>query len=287
MVTVDEAHCVSQWGQDFRPGYLKIPQFIGELPQRPVVSAFTATATRQVREDILRLLELERPFTLTTGFDRKNLFFQVEKPKDKYAATRRFLKEHYGESGIVYCATRKTVEELCQRLSAEGFSVSRYHAGLSDRERQQNQEDFLYDRVTVMIATNAFGMGIDKSNVSFVLHYNMPKNLESYYQEAGRAGRDGSEAVCLLLYGGQDVITNQFLIENGSGENEELDPITREEVQAKERERLRQMTYYCHTQDCLRQYILNYFGEKATNWCGHCGNCQGDTESQDMTVRRR
>lgn len=283
MVTVDEAHCVSQWGQDFRPGYLKIPQFIGELPRRPVVSAFTATATSQVREDILRLLELEQPFTLTTGFDRKNLFFQVEKPKDKYAAAKRFLRSHYGESGIVYCATRKTVEEMCQRLSAEGFSVSRYHAGLSDRERRQNQEDFLYDRVAVMVATNAFGMGIDKSNVSFVLHYNMPKNLESYYQEAGRAGRDGSEAVCLLLYGGQDVITNQFLIENASGENEELDPITREEVQAKERERLRRMTYYCHTQDCLRQYILSYFGEQSTNWCGHCGNCQGEAESQDVT----
>lgn len=282
LVTVDEAHCVSQWGQDFRPGYLKITTYIDSLPNRPVVAAFTATATSEVKEDIIRLLELQNPFTLTTGFDRKNLYFAVLKPKDKYTALKKILSEKKDKSGIVYCLARRTVEEVCENLNRDGFAATRYHAGLSEEERHKNQNDFLYDRSTVMVATNAFGMGIDKSNVSFVIHYNMPSDLESYYQEAGRAGRDGSPAECILLYSGRDVRVNQYLIEN-SEENEDLTPQMRKKVKENELEKLKQMTYYCTVNKCLREYMLNYFDEEAPSFCGNCSNCQRGFEAVDAT----
>lgn len=282
MVAVDEAHCVSQWGQDFRPSYLKITEFVEQLPKRPVVSAFTATATAQVREDIKKILKLHNPETLTTGFDRKNLYFGVETVRDRYRAIVDYLQNHREDSGIIYCLTRKVVEDVCQKLQEEGFSVNRYHAGLSDLERKQNQEDFINDRVQVMVATNAFGMGIDKSNVRFVLHYGMPKNLESYYQEAGRAGRDGENAECMLYYSPQDVITNQMFIEHNQ-DNQELDFVTREQVMERDRERLQKMNFYCLTRECLRTYILNYFGEEASGTCGNCSNCLRDYETEDIT----
>lgn len=283
MVCVDEAHCVSQWGQDFRPSYRRIPELIRALSKRPVVSAFTATATAQVRDDIVRLLELSDPFVLTTGFDRPNLYFEVQQPKDKQAALLKILNDRPGRSAIVYCATRKGVEEVTERLLKEGISAARYHAGLSEEERRENQEDFLYDRKTVMVATNAFGMGIDKSNVSLVVHYNMPKNPESYYQEAGRAGRDGSAADCILLYSGQDVVTDRFLIDK-AGEDGELDPETAAAVRALDLERLKTMTFYCHTAQCLRGYLLRYFGEEAPETCGNCSNCLKAFEVSDVTV---
>ena len=279
LVAVDEAHCVSQWGQDFRPSYLRIRDFVESLPARPVLGAFTATATPEVRDDIRDLLGLQDPFCVATGFDRPNLRFAVENvpQREKTNALLRLLREQKGRSGIVYCLARRTVEEVCEALRARGIAATRYHAGLSDAERRQNQDDFLYDRAEVMVATNAFGMGIDKSNVAFVIHYNMPKNLESYYQEAGRAGRDGSNAVCTLLYSGQDVKRNAFLIEK-----EEENPLLTEEqaraVREGLREGLRRMARYCTTGDCLRGYILRYFGEKAGERCGNCSNC--DEENQ-------
>lgn len=286
MVAVDEAHCVSQWGQDFRPSYLKIVEFIEALPTRPVISAFTATATAQVRDDIIDILRLQDPAVLTTGFDRKNLYFAVLTPKDRYGAVRQYLEEHPKDSGIIYCLTRKVVEEVCQKLLKDGISVTRYHAGLSDAERRGNQDDFIYDRARVMVATNAFGMGIDKSNVRFVLHYGMPKNLESYYQEAGRAGRDGEPAECILYYGSQDVITNQLFLEN-SQDNQELDAWSRALIRERDRDRLKKMTCYCFTNECLRDYILRYFGEYGSNFCGNCSNCQTQFEEVDVTEEVR
>ena len=284
MVTVDETHCVSQWGQDFRPSYLKISEFIERLSYRPVMSAFTATATEEVREDVMNLLRLKDPFTVITGFDRKNLSFKVRKPKAKFPALLEVMERNRGKSGIVYCSTRKTVEEVCEKLNSHGFPAARYHAGLSDDERRTNQDDFLYDRKTVMVATNAFGMGIDKSNVSFVVHYNMPKNIENYYQEAGRAGRDGESAECVLLYSGQDVRTNLFFIENNHDADEGLPEENRQAVRERDRERLKAMAYYCATTDCLREYILRYFGENAPNFCGNCSNCVTDFETADITI---
>lgn len=282
MVAVDEAHCVSQWGQDFRPSYLKIVEFVRQLPERPVIAAFTATATREVREDVERILTLQNPLVRITGFDRPNLYFVVQSPKDKYAVVKNYLDLHPGESGIIYCLTRKLVEEVSLRLRSDGISATRYHAGLTDGERKKNQEDFIYDRAPVMVATNAFGMGIDKSNVRYVIHYNMPKNMESYYQEAGRAGRDGEPADCILLYGGQDVITNQIFIEHNR-DNEELDEEARALVEQRDRERLKSMTFYCFTNDCLRDYILRYFGEYPSNYCGNCSNCLSKFETVDVT----
>ena len=283
MLTVDEAHCISQWGQDFRPSYAKIPEFIAQLNKRPVVSAFTATATPIVREDIIKQLVLNNPTVLVSGFDRQNLYFEVQKPKDKFSTLTAFLKDKKERSGIIYCSTRTAVEGVCESLKLNGYNASRYHAGLSDLERHSNQEDFIYDRIQIMVATNAFGMGIDKSNVSYVVHYNMPMDMEGYYQEAGRAGRDGSPADCILLYSGQDVRTNLWLIENDKNA-EYPDKETENKLKERSRERLRQMTFYCATSDCLRSYILKYFGETPPNYCGNCANCNTDFESTDVTV---
>ena len=284
LVAVDEAHCVSQWGQDFRPSYMRIPEFMAQLGYRPPLAAFTATATKEVKTDIAAMLGLMSPLELTTGFDRKNLFFSVVKPKDKLAETIKVIERNEGKCGIIYCSTRKTVEEVCEKLNRKGYSCGRYHAGLSDEERRSTQDDFIYDRIRYITATNAFGMGIDKSNVGFVVHYNCPKNIESYYQEAGRAGRDGSKAECVLLYSPRDIKTNEFLIEQGS-DNPDLDPETAAAIRERDYERLRQMSYYCTTTGCLREFILKYFGEaNAVGYCGACSNCLTGFEEKDVTV---
>lgn len=272
MVCVDEAHCVSQWGQDFRPSYLRIIEFIAQLEKRPVVSAFTATATCDVRDDIIRILQLKDPMILTTGFDRSNLFFQTERPKDKFEALKRHMRAFEGQSGVIYCLTRKTVEEVCEKLIREGYPATRYHAGLTPEERKENQEAFIYDTKPIMVATNAFGMGIDKSNVRYVIHYNMPKNMEGYYQEAGRAGRDGEPSKCILLYSPQDIAVNRYFIENNN-RNEELTQDEQEFIRKLDEKRLQQMSMYCVTHKCLRTYILNYFGERGPANCGGCSNC--------------
>ena len=282
MVTVDEAHCISQWGQDFRPSYLKIVRFIRELPIRPVVSAFTATATAVVKEDIQCVLGLRDPQVLLTGFDRKNLYFAVEKPKKKDGFLVDYIGNHSGESGIIYCATRKNVEKVHGLLKQQGLPVTRYHAGLTPEERKVNQEDFIYDRLPLMVATNAFGMGIDKSNVRYVIHYNMPQSMENYYQEAGRAGRDGELSECILLYSPQDVMVNRFLIENKEP-NPEYGPEELLTLREQDEKRLNAMNYYCMTTGCLREYILRYFGEKVTAACGNCSNCRKEFVTLDMT----
>ncbi len=282
-IAVDEAHCVSQWGQDFRPSYLKIGEFVHSLPRRPVLGAFTATATPQVRDDIVRLLDLREPCVVTTGFDRKNLYFETRTPGNREAALLEFMDARRKKNGIVYCLTRRGVDEVCGKLLKAGHRAAPYHAGLSLEERRVNQDRFQTDDISVIVATNAFGMGIDKSNVAYVLHYNMPKNMESYYQEAGRAGRDGSPAECVLFYGGQDVITNQFFIEKDR-ENEEMDSETLRKVREADRRRLRQMVEYCHTTDCLRSTILGYFSEAAPESCGNCSNCLKDFKMEDITI---
>lgn len=286
MVAVDEAHCISQWGQDFRPSYLKIPEFVNSLGKRPVVGAFTATATPDVKKDIEKLLELDQPLRLTTGFDRENLYFQIRTPKNKQGSLLELVRGEGESSGIVYCATRKNVEEVCAFLQEHGVSATRYHAGLEAEERQKNQEDFLFDRARIMVATNAFGMGIDKSNVRFVIHYNMPKDLESYYQEAGRAGRDGLPSKCVLLFSGHDVHLNEFLITH-SEPREGLDEKTAELLRERDLQRLKQMTIYCRIRSCLRQHILRYFGELAPDYCGACHNCLHNFEEVDISVEAR
>lgn len=283
LVAVDEAHCISQWGQEFRPSYLKIVDFIKSLRRRPVVAAFTATATEEVRRDVERILELRDPVKIVTGFDRPNLRYEVMRPKQKNTELVRYIRKHGNRSGIVYCATRKKVESVCGLLRECGIAATRYHAGLDEEERRKNQEDFLFDRCTVMVATNAFGMGIDKSNVRYVIHYNMPKSLEAYYQEAGRAGRDGESADCLMLFSAGDIMTARFLIENGS-ESSELSAEERARILEADLGRLEIMAGYCKTTECYRGYILDYFGQSHPKSCGNCGNCSAVFDNKDITT---
>ncbi len=283
MITIDEAHCISQWGQDFRPSYLKIVNLIKRFPKRPVVSAFTATATAQVKEDIMCILGLNNPKVMVTGFDRKNLYFEVRKSKHKDADILDYVQSHINDSGIIYCATRKNVDNVYIMLLNSGISATRYHAGLSNEVRKKNQEDFIYDRKPVIVATNAFGMGIDKSNVRYVLHYNMPQCIENYYQEAGRAGRDGESAECILFYSPQDVMISEFLIEN-KGENTEFTEDELMLIKENDIKRLAKMRFYCTTKECLREYMLNYFGEyTGKHECGNCSNCNTVYEEKDVT----
>ncbi len=275
LIAVDEAHCISQWGHDFRPSYRQIHSMINSLPVRPPVAAFTATATPKVKEDIVSMLGLKNPYTLVTGFDRENLSFEVEKPEQKFSFLTSFLKENYTSGGIIYCSTRKTVESVCSKLNDLGFLSTRYHAGLSEDERAKNHEAFINDRVSIVCATVAFGMGIDKSDIRYVIHYNMPKTMENYYQEAGRAGRDGEAARCILLYSPADIITNKMLIS----------PSEESAVRDGDYKKLQEIIDYCHTDKCLRRYILNYFGEAyAPEECGNCGNCLNLIEHSDITV---
>ncbi len=277
LVAVDEAHCISQWGHDFRPSYRKIAAMLARLPQRPPVAAFTATATPRVKDDIINMLELNNPYVFVTGFDRENLYYEVEKPTNKTDYLVNFLNKYSQSSGIIYCSTRKTVDNLCDKLKGMGYPCTSYHAGLSEKERLDNQEAFIYDRIPIIVATVAFGMGIDKSNIRYVVHYNMPKTLENYYQEAGRAGRDGEAAQCILLYSPSDIITNKFLIEKG-GHYDRSDDY----------KKLQEMIDYCHTGSCLRRYILNYFGEVYTpGKCGNCGNCLNTVGLTNVTIEAK
>ncbi len=285
MVTVDEAHCISQWGQDFRPSYLKIVDFVERLRERPVVSAFTATATEEVKTDISCVLKLRQPKTVVTGFDRENLYFDVETVKNKNDYVLEYIRNHPQDSGIIYCATRKNVDLVYDMLSGEGVPVARYHAGMGNAERKENQDDFIYDRRPVIVATNAFGMGIDKSNVRFVIHYNMPQSMENYYQEAGRAGRDGEPSQCILLFSAQDIMINRFLLEHKDFTDISHDDI--ELIRERDARRLQIMEGYCKTTSCLRNYILEYFGEKREQPCEACGNCHREFTETDMTEDAR
>lgn len=283
MLTVDEAHCISQWGQDFRPSYLEIAGFLTRLPRRPIVSAFTATATERVKNDIVASLGLNNPVTMVTGFDRPNLFFRVVTRKggsQKDNSIINYVKKHEDESGIIYCATKKNVDKLYTLLNEQGISAGRYHAGLSNDERKQNQEDFTYDRIRVMVATNAFGMGIDKSNVRYVLHYNMPQSLEYYYQEAGRAGRDGEEAECVLFFSKQDIMINKFLLQNKASAGDVASDIQKT---ANDQRKLQQMINYCETDKCLREFILSYFGDTTPCICNKCSNCVVVEDEEEET----
>ena len=282
LVAVDEAHCVSHWGHDFRQSYLKINDFVQSLPNRPVLAAFTATATDVVKNDIISLLGLREPLSLTTGFDRPNLYFEVREPSSKDLELLDILNHRSG-SAIVYCSTRKNVEKVSEMLNSNGISAGCYHAGIPKEERTRIQDDFIYDRLEVMVATNAFGMGIDKSNVSLVVHYNMPKDIESYYQEAGRAGRDGGAARCIMLYGYEDVKLAEYMIKNGH-DDESVPTAERDELIRRDKIRLQKMESYAKTNSCLRAYILNYFGEKSNGGCGNCGNCTKGYETADVTV---
>ena len=274
MIAIDEAHCVSQWGHDFRPSYRKIAEIIDSLEKRPIVTAFTATATKRVEQDIINLLQLDNPFTLITGFDRKNLYFSVQTPNKKIDFVLDYLDKHINEPGIIYCSTRKNVDSLFEKLDSKNYSVCKYHAGMSEKQRTKAQDDFIFDKKDIIIATNAFGMGIDKSNVRFVIHYNMPADLESYYQEAGRAGRDSDNAECILLFSRSDVNTNKFLIEKSSPE-----------TQPNEYQKLNEIIDYCNTDSCLRKYILEYFGEEADfENCNYCSNCNSIAEVTDITI---
>lgn len=283
MLTVDEAHCISQWGQDFRPSYLEIAGFLTRLPRRPIVSAFTATATERVKNDIVASLGLNNPVTMVTGFDRPNLFFRVVTRKggsQKDNSIINYVKKHEDESGIIYCATKKNVDNLYALLNEHGILAGRYHAGLSNDERKQNQEDFTYDRIRVMVATNAFGMGIDKSNVRYVLHYNMPQSLEYYYQEAGRAGRDGEEAECVLFFSKQDIMINKFLLQNKATAGDVASDMQKT---ANDQRKLQQMINYCETDKCLREFILSYFGDTTPCICNKCSNCVVVEDEEEET----
>lgn len=273
-LAIDEAHCISQWGHDFRPSYLQIKNLIHDIQPKPTVLALTATATPQVQQDICALLRIEQENVVMTGFERENLHFQVVKGQDRDRFLLEYIEKNRGQSGIIYAATRKEVDRLYQLLNKRGITAGRYHAGLSEANRNEQQERFLYDDVTVMIATNAFGMGINKSNVRFVIHYHIPRNMESYYQEAGRAGRDGEESDCILLFSPQDTHIQSFLIEQS-----DMDELRKENEYGK----LRKMVAYGHTESCLQQYILHYFGEENPPECGKCGNCIDEREHIDVT----
>ncbi len=288
LVAVDEAHCISQWGHEFRPSYTRIAEFIDAMPYRPIVAAFTATATNIVKRDIAEQLKLQTPFVLTTGFDRPNLYLAIHKPVSKEQWIIDYINENSGESGIIYCSSRRTVEKLCAELCENGVAAAPYHAGMTDDARIKNQNDFIYDKVKIIVATSAFGMGIDKPNVRFVIHYHMPRNLEQYYQEAGRAGRDGERAECILLYSSSDVALNKFMIGKSCEENESLTPEEKSVFLNEELQKLKLMTFYSTSKSvCLRKRMLNYFGERAPERCDNCSVCAGEAYEDIAAVSVR